>query len=201
MNLSKHLVLTLFLLAFSVQKNTAQIKQQDKDFDFFLATHLQIWDYVQLGGSINYLSSNGHGFQLNLSLMERDKDAEPKDAHYCPRIILPFSDPMDRSLLLELRYQKRIYQKNPRFRVLAAAGLSWGNYVKITYLDKDPFSGCYSTGFNSSPAFGFSARLTADFPVFRATGLQLSLNTNINKEMTTLGPELSWTFGRVRSKM
>jgi len=200
MNLSKQLVLTLFLLAFSVQKNASQIKQQDKDFDFFIGTHLQIWDYYQLGGSLNYLTSNGNGFQLNLSLLERDPEAKPKDAEYCPQIFLPFSDPMDRGLLLELRYQKRIYQKKPRFRVLAAAGLSWGNYVKITYLDKDPFSGCYSTGISSKPAFGFSARLTADFPIFRATGLQLSLNTNINKEMTTLGPELTWTFGRVRNK-
>jgi|GEM_PF-2064222 len=200
--LSRILTLSFMLAAIAVGAQEIPKVQQEKKHLFYGGVHFQMANYGQTGFDLFYLSPAGHGIHYSYSWYVAIRKPKPSDFPACGNGGIGWDILMreDDALIHELRYQYLLHQPFHRIRFLAEAGISYGNYSFLEYQLNDA-PRCYKDSRVERTRVGFSFRVTADFPVFRGTGLQLSFNSNFNTLRNIYGPELTWTLGRVRAKI
>lgn len=176
------------------------IQDSPKQFLLYGGLHFQSANHLQLGASLHFVNSNGNGINYSLSYYSGPLN-EPEGAAVCDTWfdLQPYSGAI--AYIHELKFQHTFYQKAARFRITAAAGINYGFYNMREYYRERTNAFCYSSRWKNSQSLGLSTRITADFPVFRATGFQVSINANLNPVQSIVGPAFTWTFGRVRAKI
>lgn len=191
--------LLLFILL-GTGRADAQDKSSNKEFNFFLGFHLQKWNYTQLGLSVNFLTASGHGISYSMSTYYSAPRARPSDCPVCNTFSILWAE-QDHAFVQTLRYQRVFWEPNARVRFTGELGINFIEYSFMRYEKATDKATCYDSFNEQKYGFGLSTRITIDLPVFRATGLQLSINANFNKHRHIIGPELTWTLGKVRNKL
>lgn len=195
-------IITLFALL-SMESVCAQELNTEKPLKqnlIYGGLHLQGMQYTQIGANLYYLNKLGHGLHYSFSFSSWNSLKEPTDYCVCGFKLKGFKH-IDEAYVHELRYQYLLPQYTNRVRFLIEAGISYSRFEILEYQKKETQILCYNDNWIQHNRIGFSCRLTADFPIFRASGFQLSMNANINSYISMAGPQLTWTFGRVRSKI